>query len=188
LSPAVDILLSCFAVLDPCQPRARHARDIRGSTINHCQLPSLKTDVRIRVCRGHQGVPDVFEAGRYHSLYGNRSPDKWPSCLVCPFQLIKNVSVCWLILPTRVPRVPQKCTAETDDGVCMALQHESYPMVSLSLSIRWLTVTDSPCGAACAGRRAVSPGVHYDTTQLCHSPNHERYDQAYSTVKTQPQA
>jgi len=24
---------------------------------------------------------------------------------------------------------PQKVTAQTEDGVCMALQHESYPMV-----------------------------------------------------------
>jgi len=52
-----------------------------------------------------EGVADTFVAGRYHSLYGVRSEDKWPECL--------------------------KCTAETEDGICMALQHESYPMAAV---------------------------------------------------------
>ena len=49
------------------------------------------------------GIPDSFVIGRYHSLYAIR--EKLPSCL--------------------------KITAQTKEGLIMAVQHESLPMAAV---------------------------------------------------------
>ena len=60
---------------------------------------------RIRVCGGRlfDGLPAEFTAGRYHSLFAIR--EKLPSALVV--------------------------TAESDDGVIMALEHATLPIAAV---------------------------------------------------------
>jgi anthranilate synthase len=65
-----------------------------------------------------EGLPAEFRVGRYHSLYA--IPEKLPRCL--------------------------EVTAESDDGVIMAVRHRDLPMEAVQFHPESILTLDGNCG------------------------------------------
>jgi len=65
-----------------------------------------------------EGLPPTFQVGRYHSLFAIR--DRLPSCL--------------------------EVTAETDDGVIMAVRHRDLPMEAVQFHPESILTLEGDCG------------------------------------------
>jgi anthranilate synthase len=65
-----------------------------------------------------EGLPERFQVGRYHSLFANR--DTFPSCL--------------------------EVTAESDDGVIMAVRHRELPVEAVQFHPESLLTAEGNCG------------------------------------------
>ncbi len=65
-----------------------------------------------------EGLPERFQVGRYHSLFANR--ETFPSCL--------------------------EVTAESDDGVIMALRHKELPVEAVQFHPESILTAEQNCG------------------------------------------
>ena len=65
-----------------------------------------------------EGLPERFQVGRYHSLFANR--DTFPSCL--------------------------EVTAESDDGVIMAVRHKDLPVEAVQFHPESILTAEGDCG------------------------------------------
>jgi anthranilate synthase len=101
LAAAVERNLPVFGVCLGLQGMVEHF----GGTLGVLSYPMHGKPSCIRSFGGRifSGLPREFTAARYHSLFALR--DKLPSCL--------------------------KITAESDDGVIMALEHNSLPLAAV---------------------------------------------------------
>jgi anthranilate synthase len=76
-----------------------------GGGLDILPTPMHGKPSRVRVLSGgiFEGLPEVFEAGRYHSLFARR--ESLPGCL--------------------------RVTAETEDGLIMGIEHRSLPIAAV---------------------------------------------------------
>jgi anthranilate synthase len=65
-----------------------------------------------------EGLPERFQVGRYHSLFANR--ETFPSCL--------------------------EVTAESDDGVIMAVRHKELPVEAVQFHPESILTSEGDCG------------------------------------------
>jgi anthranilate synthase len=98
LTAAIDRHLPVFGVCLGLQGMVEHF----GGTLGVLSYPMHGKPARIRSIGGRifSGLPREFTAARYHSLFA--LADTLPSCL--------------------------KVTAESEDGVIMAIEHDSLPL------------------------------------------------------------
>jgi anthranilate synthase len=101
LAAAIDRRLPVFGVCLGLQGMVEHF----GGTLGVLSYPMHGKPACIRSAGGRlfRGLPREFTAARYHSLFA--LPDKLPSCL--------------------------KVTAESEDGIIMAIEHESLPLAAV---------------------------------------------------------
>jgi anthranilate synthase len=65
-----------------------------------------------------EGLPERFQVGRYHSLFANR--ETFPACL--------------------------EVTAESDDGVIMAVRHKDLPVEAVQFHPESILTAEQDCG------------------------------------------
>ena len=101
LSTLIEKDLPVFGVCLGLQGMVEHF----GGTLDLLQLPMHGKPSTISSMEGKlwEGIPERFQAARYHSLYARRDT-----------------------LPREL-----RITAESDDGVVMAIEHESLPMAAV---------------------------------------------------------
>jgi len=101
LSALIERELPVFGVCLGLQGMVEHF----GGTLDLLHLPMHGKPSTIFAMEGKlwEGIPERFQAARYHSLYARRDP-----------------------LPAEL-----RVTAESDDGIVMAVEHESLPLAAV---------------------------------------------------------
>jgi anthranilate synthase len=116
IAAALERKLPIFGVCLGLQGMVEHF----GGTLGVLDYPVHGKPSSIRVLGGKlwTDIPETFRAGRYHSLYAIR--DKLPKVL--------------------------RATAESDDGVIMAIEHESLPLAAVQFHPESILTLDGEVG------------------------------------------
>jgi anthranilate synthase len=116
IAAALDASLPVFGVCLGLQGMVEHF----GGKLGQLQRPVHGKSSKIHVQGGRifKDIPDVFHAGRYHSLYAFRET-----------------------LPAEL-----RITAESDDGVIMAIEHVSLPLAAVQFHPESILTLDEDVG------------------------------------------